>query len=165
MRHGYSVGCPGCEQFQFKSQTCRNHTEECRERIGIELSKTFDDQDRLNRVKYRLDTRVAEIGKAEIDRENIEKEINLEPQQENINEDINESNNDLEGAGGVEPMAQGTPNPSTPREGPVAEHFDLSPRASIPKRRGDEDDMDDDSPDKILRREQFNIKEKLQIGV
>ena len=40
-------------------------------------------------------------------------------------------------------MAQGIPNPSIPREGPVAEHVDLSPRASL-KRQVDGDVMDDD---------------------
>ena len=40
----------------------------------MELNKTSDGQDRRNRAKDRLDTRVAEIGQAEIDRENIEKD-------------------------------------------------------------------------------------------
>ena len=70
---------------------------------------------------------------------------------ENIDESINESNNGREGAGGDDPMAQGTAVPSTPREDLVAEHFDLSPTASS-KRQVDGDVMDDDSPEKRLRR-------------
>ena len=34
-----------------------------------ELSKTSDGQDRLERAKDRLDTRVAEIGQGELDKE------------------------------------------------------------------------------------------------
>ena len=50
-------------------------------------------------------------------------------------------------------MAEGPPSweiLSTPREGPAAEHFDLSPRTS-PKRRADNENMEDDSQDKRLR--------------
>ena len=72
----------------LKSPIRRNHSEECRKRIEIEPNKTSHGQDRLNCGKDRLDTRLAEIRQAEIDRENIEKENNPEPQQENINEKI-----------------------------------------------------------------------------
>ena len=70
LRHGYTVGCPGYEQLQLNSAIRRNYTEECRRRIEGELSKTPDGQSRLNRAKDRLDIRVAEIRRAEIDREN-----------------------------------------------------------------------------------------------
>ena len=85
-----------------------------------------------------------------MDNENEKDENIPELPQENIEESINESNNGPEGAGEDDPMAQGTPNPSTPRKGPVTEHFDLSQRASS-KRQVDGDDMDDDSPEKRLR--------------
>ena len=39
-RHGYTVGCPGCQQLQLGSSIRRNHTEECRRRIESELDKT-----------------------------------------------------------------------------------------------------------------------------
>ena len=97
--------------------------------METELGKTSDGQERLGRAKDRLDTRVAEIGQPEIDKEANEQENNQAPQQE----DTNENSNDLEGAGGVEPMVQGSPIPSTPRDGPAVEYFDLSPR-SCPKR-------------------------------
>ena len=57
-RHGYTVGCSGCEQLQLKSPIFRNHIEECRRRTEEELNKTSDGQDRLNRAKDRLDIRV-----------------------------------------------------------------------------------------------------------
>ena len=47
-------------------------------------------------------------------------------------------------------MVQGSPIPSTPREGPAAECFYLSPRWS-PTRRAGNDDMEDDSQDKRPR--------------
>ena len=110
-RHGYTVGCPGCEQLQLASPVRKNHTEACRKRMETELGKTSEGQERLGRAKDRLDIRVAEIGQAEIDKESGEQGNNQEPQQE----DINENSIDPEGAGGVEPMVQGSPIPSTPR--------------------------------------------------
>ena len=71
-RHGYTVGCPGCEQLQLGSSIFRNHTEDCRERIESELANTSDGQERLGRAKERLDTRTAEIGQAIFDNENAE---------------------------------------------------------------------------------------------
>ena len=68
--------------------------------METELSKTSEGQERLGRAKDRLDTRVAEIGQAEINREEIEHESNQAPQQDNINENGTENGNDLEGAGG-----------------------------------------------------------------
>ena len=50
-----------------------NHTEACRKRMEEQLEKTPEGQNRLNRAKDRLDTRVAEIGQAEIDRANEER--------------------------------------------------------------------------------------------
>ena len=114
--------------------------------METELGKTSEGQERLGRAKDRLDIRVAEIGQAEIDKESGEQGNNQEPQQE----DINENSNDPDGAGGVEPMVQGSPMPSTPREGPAAEHFDLSPRSFF-KRRAEDDDVEDDSQDKRPR--------------
>ena len=146
-RHGYTVGCPGCEQLKLGSSVRRNHTEDSRKIIVAELTKTSHGQERLGRAKERLDTRAAEIGKAIINNEN--KNIPEMPH-ENIEESINESNNGPEGAGEDDPMAQGTPNPSTPRAGPGTEHSDLSPRASS-KRLVGGDGMVDDSPDKRLR--------------
>ena len=105
-RHGYTVGCPGCEQLQLGSPVRKNHTEACRKRMETELSKTSDGQERLGRAKDRLDTRVAEMGQAEIDKESGEPANIQEPQQE----DINENTIVPEEARGVEPMAQGKPD-------------------------------------------------------
>ena len=93
-----------------------------------------------------MDTRVAEIGQAEIDKESGEPVNIQEPQQK----DTNENTIGPEEAGGVEPMVQGSPIPSNSGEGTAAEHFDLSPRSSF-KRRVDDDDMEDDSQDKRPR--------------
>ena len=62
-RHGYTVGCPGCEQLQLGSPVRKNHTEACRKRMETELSKTSEGQERLGRAKDRLDTRVAEMDR------------------------------------------------------------------------------------------------------
>ena len=67
--HGFTVGCPGCEQIQLGSPNRKKHTEACRNRMENELSKTFDGQDRLERANDRLDTWMAEIGQAELDKE------------------------------------------------------------------------------------------------
>ena len=37
---GYTVGCPGCDQFQIGGSTRRSRTEECRNRIEGELKNT-----------------------------------------------------------------------------------------------------------------------------
>ena len=63
-RHGFTIGCLGCEQIQLKSPNRKNHTEECRRIMDGELVKTSEDQDRLDRAKDRLDTKFAEIGQA-----------------------------------------------------------------------------------------------------
>ena len=55
-----------------------------------ELSKTSDGQERLGQAKDRLDTRVAEIGQAEIDKVMNGQDNNQAPQQEVINENSNE---------------------------------------------------------------------------
>ena len=68
-RHGYTVGCPGCEQLQLASPVRKNHTEACRKRMETELSKTSEGQERLDQAKERLGIRVAEIGQADIDKE------------------------------------------------------------------------------------------------
>ena len=62
VKFGYTVGCPGCEQLHLKSSERRNHTEECRRRMELELANTEEGQDRLDKAKDRLDTRTAEIG-------------------------------------------------------------------------------------------------------
>ena len=50
-RHGYTIGCPGCEQLQLESSARRNHTEQCRLRIELEMAKSGDGQQRLDRAK------------------------------------------------------------------------------------------------------------------
>jgi len=49
------------------------------------------------------------------------------------------------------PMEHDTPASSTPKDAPELQRFDLSPRGSIPKRRVQHDDMEDDAPDKRPR--------------
>ena len=68
-RHGFTVGCPGCEQIQLNSPDRKNHTEQCRRRMEEALSKTSEGQERLGRAKDRLDTKVAEMRQAEIDKQ------------------------------------------------------------------------------------------------
>ena len=97
-----------------------------------------------------MDSRTDEIGQAIIDNENAENDNAQEVPQNVIEENMGESNGSPEGAGGVEPMYRGTPNPITPRAGSSTEHFDMSPRTSSKRQAGD-DDMDDDSRDKRLR--------------
>ena len=46
---------------------------------------------------------------------------------------------------------QGTPIPSTPRNGPAPQQFDMSPRGTSPKRRAGDDDREDDSHDERPR--------------
>ena len=53
------------------------------------LSKTSEGQDRLGRAKDRLDTRVAEIGQAELDKKNDEQKTN-QAQEDNVEGDVNE---------------------------------------------------------------------------
>ena len=82
-RHGFTVGCPGCEQIRLGSPTRKNHTEAYRKRIEEELGKTSEGQDRLGRAKDRLDTRVAEIGQAELDKEHDEPKTD-QAQEDNV---------------------------------------------------------------------------------
>ena len=109
------------------------------------LSKTSDGQERLGRAKDRLDVRVAEIGQAEIDKET---EDNVEPvtetaakeQKTEDEEDVAELFQTIDGDFDDAPELQrGT------------QRYDMSPRASMAKRRSDNDDMDDDATDKRLR--------------
>ena len=99
-QHGYTVGCPGCEQLQLGSSVRRSHTEECRKRIESELIQTSDGQEQLGRAKGRLDTRTAEIGQAIIDNENAEDDNAQEVPQNVIEENMDENNGSPEGAGG-----------------------------------------------------------------
>ena len=72
--NGFTNGCPGCEQIQLDFPNRKNHTEECRRRMEEALSKTSKGQEKLDRAKDRLDTKVAELGQAEMDKENVEPE-------------------------------------------------------------------------------------------
>ena len=108
-----------------------------------DLSKTFEGQGRLGRAKDRLDTRVAEIGQAEIDRANDEQKI--DKAQDDIGEGV------VPETMITAPMDQGSPVPSTPRDVPEPDRFDISSRPATPKRRIDEDDMEDESQDKKPR--------------
>ena len=85
-RHRFTIGCPGCEQIQLDSPNRKNHTEECRRRMEEALSKTSEGQERLDRAKDRLDTKVAEIGQAEMDKENVEPETETAPADLTIDE-------------------------------------------------------------------------------
>jgi hypothetical protein len=141
-RHGFTVGCPGCQQIQLKSPDRKNHTEECRRRMEGELTKTSDGQDRLDRAKDRLDTKAAEIGQAELDKQAKVDEEHL-PEGQMFPEPVAENEDDV-----AELFGDFDDAPEVQR-GP--QRFDLSPRGSIPKRRVENDDMEDDSTDKRLR--------------
>ena len=60
-------------------------------------------QDRLERAKDRLDTKVAESGQAELDKGNVEPETETTPVEVNTDETL---------------MDQGSPVSSTPRDAP-----------------------------------------------
>ena len=101
-----------------------------------ELTKTSEGQDRLDRAKDRLDTKVAEIGQAELDKQAEVDEEHVPDQNVENEDDVAELFGDFDDA----PELQRGP-----------QRFDLSPRGSIPKRRAENDDMEDDSTDKRLR--------------
>ena len=65
-------------------------------------------------------------------------------QEDNVEGDVNEAEI-------TAPMDQGSPVPSTPRDAPDPERFDISSRQPTPKRRIGEDDMEDESQDKQKR--------------
>ena len=101
-----------------------------------ELTKTSEGQSRLDRAKDRLDTKVAEIGQAELDKQ-------AEGDKEHVPDQNVENEDDV-----AELFGNFDDTPEVQR-GP--QRFDLSPRGSIPKRRTENDDMEDDSTDKRLR--------------
>jgi hypothetical protein len=135
-RHVFTAGCPGCQQIQLKSHDRKNHAEERRRRMEGELTKTSEGQNRLDRAKDRLDTKVAEIGQAELDKQAEVDEEHVPDQNIENEDDVAELFGNFDDAPEVE-------------RGP--QRFDLSPRGSIPKRREENDDMEDDSTDKRLR--------------
>ena len=64
VRYGLTGGCPGCQWIQNPVGQSRNHTEDCRRRIEIELAKTDEGQERLRKAQDRIDHKVAEIIEA-----------------------------------------------------------------------------------------------------
>ena len=66
IEHGYTIGCAGCEQLQLKSEVRRNHSDQCRLRLELEMAKSSSGQERLDRAKDRLDARTAEIGQPDV---------------------------------------------------------------------------------------------------
>ena len=88
-----------------------------------------------------MDTNVAEMGQAEMDKENAE------PETERQQTDTSRVEGNIDKA----PMDQGSPVPSTPRGAPFPERFDKSSRHSSPKRRINEDDIENESQDKKPR--------------
>ena len=125
-RHGFTVGCPGCEKIKLKSSKRMNHTEACRKRMEEQLEKTPEGQVRVNRAKDRLDTKVAEIGQAEIDKANEEQKIVEEPVPETAAaEQTMENEDDV-----AELIGDFDDAPELQR-GP--QRFDLSPRGVDPQ--------------------------------
>ena len=90
-----------------------------------------------------MDTKVAEIGQAELDKQENEQSAD-QAQGQN-------AEGQVDGTVEADPMEHDTPSSSTPKDAPDPQRFDLSPRGSIPKRRIENDDVEDDSPDKRLR--------------
>ena len=86
---------------------------------------------------------MAEVGQAELDTENDEPKTD-QAQEDNVEGDVND-------AEVTTPMDQGSPVPSTPRDAPDPEWFDISSKQSSPQRRIGEDDMEDESQDKKPR--------------
>ena len=94
-----------------------------------ELVKTSEGQDRLERAKDRLDTKVAEIGQAELDKqENEQNADQAQGQEDNAEGQIDET---VE----ADPTEHDSPASSTPKDAPEPQRFDMSPRGSSPKRK------------------------------
>ena len=77
-----------------------------------ELGKTFEGQDRLERAKDRLDPRVAEIGQAELDKQEDEQNADQAQDQED------DAEGNVEEADETTRMEHCKPAPSTPRSAP-----------------------------------------------
>ena len=78
---GYTVGCPGCDQFQIGGSIRRNQNEGSRDRIETELSTTDLGKDRLGRAKDRLDHKLAEMTEELADGPGHPKDVSNEEQQ------------------------------------------------------------------------------------
>ena len=143
-RHGFTAGCLGCEQIQLRSPNRKNHTEACRRRTEDELGKTSEGQDRLERAKDRLDTRMAEIGQAKLDRAADEPREDQIPGRKDVEGSTEEAEENTA-------MDQNDISPSIPRNAPEPERFDIASREATPKRRIGEDDMEEDSHKKRPR--------------
>ena len=145
---GYTVGCQGCEQLQVGSPLRRNHSQACRDRIEMELSKTDQGKDRLDRTKDRLDTKTAELVENMMDGPTVDKEVRLgteiptvsfyDEMQSGQGEIATEQEDDAMDAHDFED------GPATGSESRPREIFIGTPPVQRPKRRGDNDDMIDD---------------------
>ena len=113
---------------------------------------TSEGQDRLERAKDRLDTKDAEIGQAELDKQEDEQNVDQAQGQED------DADGNVEEADETKPTEQGTPVPSTPRDAPEPQRFDMSRRGSSPKRRVGNDNMEDDSQDKRPRPRSYHTE-------
>ena len=124
-RHGFTAGCLGCKQIQLRSPNRKNHTKACRRRTEDELGKTSEGQDRLERAKDCLDARVAEIRQAELDRAADEPRVDQAPGREDVEGNTEEAEENT-------PMDQNDTTPSTPRNAPEPERFDVASREATP---------------------------------
>ena len=83
-----------------------------------ELGKISEGQDRLDRARDCLDTNVAEIGQAELDKQEDEQNADqAQGQEDNAEGNVDE-------AAEADPMDHGTPA-TTPRDAPEPQRFDV----------------------------------------
>ena len=104
-----------------------------------ELVTTSEGQDRLDRAKDRLDTKVAEIGQAELDKQPEVDEEHKADQGTVPDQNVENEDDDAELFGNFDDA------PDLQRG---SQRFDLSPRGSIPKRRAENNDVEDYPTDK-----------------
>ena len=153
-KYAFMVGCQGCEHIQSSSSLRRNQKQQRRDRIEVELSKTVEGRDTLGRAKDRLDTKTAEMMEKMADAPETAKEVRTEYQ--------GQTEGVQQGQGEIPPEVEPETQPmgdqvdvefmDAPRAG--SEHNPVGPREidiGIPgrprreKRRGDPDEMDDES--------------------
>ncbi len=115
-----------------------------------QLEKTPEGQGRLNRAKDRLDTKVAEIGQAAIDRANDEQKID-KAQDDTVEGLVPETviTTLMENEDDVAELFGDFDDAPELQRGP--QRFELSPRGSIPKRRAEDDEKEENKDVSELR--------------
>ena len=66
VKHGYTVGCPGCNWIQTGLGSKRGHNEECRSRMEDSMAANADDKVRIQLQKDKMDAYAAAEGEKAI---------------------------------------------------------------------------------------------------